>query len=402
MKILLYNKNFRNLTLIDLFSSIGDVFFYLALINYAETFSNSGFYITLISIFVSIPSIFSFFLGILSDNLSKKINAEIISLFLRFINYLIIAVIIWKINTNTAILVILFIFLFSEGLGIFEDGLRFPVLKTVLPDSNLEQEYAFGFSAALFEMVSLTSKFLGGLLIILLNYNYILFSLLNSLTFLFGAICLIRIKKNLPVKIFNTPKGKSLDIKSIKNLWISITIKKEILFMLIVNSIISILPTLAIIKVSDTPIWGISFTITSTFIILIEGIGVISGSLLSGKILLNFKLENLYVISLLVVVLFSFLGIFYFPIFLIGIFFTNLLLGLVFPKFEVKIINESDINNATIIGMTNTAITIFIPLIIFCFSWILHNFGIDLTLAILSFISIILCLLIKNFSKIKG
>ena len=44
----------------------------------------------------------------------------------------------------------------------------------------------------------------------------------------------------------------------------------------------------------------------------------------------------------------------------------------------------------------------FIPLIIFCFSWILHNFGIDLTLAILSFISIILCLLIKNFSKIKG
>ena len=172
--------------------------------------------------------------------------------------------------------------------------------------------------------------------------------------------------------------------------------------MLIVNSIISILPTLAIIKVSDTPIWGISFTITSTFIILIEGIGVISGSLLSGKILLNFKLENLYVISLLVVVLFSFLGIFYFPIFLIGIFFTNLLLGLVFPKFEVKIINESDINNATIIGMTNRAITIFIPLIIFCFSWILHNFGIDLTLAILSFISIILCLLIKNFSKIKG
>ena len=81
MKILLYNKNFRNLTLIDLFSSIGDVFFYLALINYAETFSNSGFYITLISIFVSIPSIFSFFLGILSDNVSKKINAEIISLF---------------------------------------------------------------------------------------------------------------------------------------------------------------------------------------------------------------------------------------------------------------------------------------------------------------------------------
>ena len=44
-----------------------------------------------------------------------------------------------------------------------------------------------------------------------------------------------------------------------------------------------------------------------------------------------------------VVVLFSFLGIFYFPIFLIGIFFTNLLLGLVFPKFEMKIINANSV-----------------------------------------------------------
>lgn len=134
----------------------------------------------------------------------------------------------------------------------------------------------------------------------------------------------------------------------------------------------AVLPTLALIKATDIVYFGLPFSILSTVIISLETAGILMGSAFSGKLARKLTLRQLIVCATLTIAVLAAFGASSFSFTLLGIFISNFFLGLSFPKFEVMVINESETNNATVIGLTNTVITLFSPVFIGVFSMIEH------------------------------
>ncbi|MCT8395675.1 hypothetical protein D0499_07735 [Weissella soli] len=227
MTILLSNKLFRRLTIVDLLSTIGDVLFFLALVNFAGTLKNSTLLISLITMGEALPAVFSVVIGVMSDQTSKKIDAEISTLFIRTALYLAVAVA-FSFFESWAVVLVILLNLISDGIGVYADGLRFPVLKSVLPSDESQQETAFGVVAALSESVSILAKLSGGLFVYLLTNNYAVVALINALTFLIGAVLLWSIRSQLSTTEFETPQKVKISWGDLRNVWDTISIKNEI------------------------------------------------------------------------------------------------------------------------------------------------------------------------------
>lgn len=394
MTILLSNKLFRRLTIVDLLSTAGDVLFFLALINFAGSFKNSTFLISLITIGEALPAVFSVIIGMMSDQTSKKIDAEIYTLIIRTVLYLIIAVAFSFLN-SWAVLAAILLNLISDSIGVYADGLRFPVLKSVLPSDDSQQENAFGIVTALTESVSIIAKLSGGLIVYLLTNNYMVVALINAFTFLLGAVLLRSIRKHLSTTEFKTPEKIHVGWKDLKSIWKSISIKNEIFFITILNSVVVVLPTLALIQGAHINYFNIPFAILSTIVISLETAGILMGSSFSGKLARKITLSKLIIYASFTIAILSAMGAFLFSFTLLGIFVSNFFLGLSFPKFEVMVINESDTNNGTVIGLTNTVITLFSPFVIGIFSIVAHIANGQASYILLSVVSILAALAIK-------
>lgn len=67
MKVFLQNRDFRQLTINQWISTLGDTIFYLAFLNYVADASFAPLTILLITISETLPQILQIFLGVLAD-----------------------------------------------------------------------------------------------------------------------------------------------------------------------------------------------------------------------------------------------------------------------------------------------------------------------------------------------
>ena len=67
MKVFLQNRNFRQLTINQWISTVGDTIFYLAFLNYVADASFAPLAILLITISETLPQVLQIFLGVLAD-----------------------------------------------------------------------------------------------------------------------------------------------------------------------------------------------------------------------------------------------------------------------------------------------------------------------------------------------
>lgn len=201
MNVFLKNKLYRVITISDCLSVIGDSIFYLALIAYASKIDNSILAVSIVSVSEAIPPFFSVYTGYLVDRTNNKAMADILTNILRFIIYLLIAVILYFYNGIIAIGIISVLNILSDLMGSYSDNLRFPIIYSIIPDEDMEE--SFSFSNITYYTLSFGAKVFGGTVLLLLGSDFITFSLLNSITFLVAGLMMLHIFSDLKLKIAN-------------------------------------------------------------------------------------------------------------------------------------------------------------------------------------------------------
>lgn len=394
------NREFRWITISDWISVFGDSIFYLAMISYAATFEKNSIAITLITISETLPDILSCITGYLGDRTKNKIRADLLSSLIRAIIYMIIAVLFIIIHGWSLLLIIALLNIISDLFGVYSDNLRFPEIYAIVPEE--EYESSAGFSAAGYYLFDAIAKMSGGIVLIILNYRYELFSLLNALTFLLAGLCLFKVKKSVEIKINKLEKdeinenNKSNFIKNFilacKELINNKPVFKIIVCIIIWNGLLfSLLPVTYVLIANNNSLLIKNFALTISIINFVSLCGLILGNCIGSIVFSNTKLYKLLsygTITLFVTT--TIIVSFQIELMLFCFLILNFIEGALSIKFNKFLFSNQKYKNLGIsVGITNTALTITTPI----FLSIIMALG-NITTTIVSFYLIILMSLI--------
>lgn len=376
MNLLLKNKIYRFITYSDILSVIGDSFFYLAFLTYASTLENSAIAISIISISESLPEVFSMFTGVYADKVKDKAKADIYSNFLRMFIYFFVAISFLIFKNLTLVIIVSIFNLFSDIVGTFSDTLRFPIIYAILEKKDFDK--SVGISMFCYYSFDFLAKFIGAIVIVLLNYNYFVLSNINALTFFVAGLIMLKVYRKLKVKMdkFEETKedGEKEDekidfslkknLKNVKKLFKNENIKKSIIFSCLISAINA--PVLPIIYVcisnNDFYIFGLETVKILSILNVVVLLGVILGNLVITKDILWSKYLQKIIFFQLFCIILSFLNILFLKEIIttcILLFFVSLNNGLIFPIISGVLMNNQEYGKlASTVGFLNTIETI--------------------------------------------
>jgi len=403
MRTFLKNKEFRWITISDLISVFGDSIFYLAMIAYASSFDNSSLAITLVTISETLPDALSAITGYWSDRTKRKMHADYLSSLVRALLYCIVAILFAKWDGWNLLLVVIIINVFSDLLGTYSDNLRFPEIYAIVPDE--EYETSAGFSSALYYIFNLCGKMSGGIVLILLQYRYDLFALLNAITFILCGLCLLKVKKSVDMKIKMIEQEKCEDKKeSFIQGCISIIQNKPvfrvIICFVVINGLVgSLMPVVYIILANEN--MGVdNYTYIISCINILSMIGAILGNLLSGIIFKNVEMHKMIGINVVVLLIASIMvrsnKIVLIMIGIASMFFIH---GAISIKFSKFLFSRQEYESLGLsVGITNTILTISVPIILTIIVGIgnISNCYVSVDLIILSSFIFLATILVKK------
>ena len=194
MKVFLQNRNFRQLTINQWISTVGDTIFYLAFLNYVADASFAPLAILLITISETLPQVLQIFLGVLADFQHHRVLKYTMISFAKFLLYSIVSLSLS--GQSFSLLLVAFICLInllSDTLSYFSGAMLTPIFIRIIGQDHLAE--AIGFKQSTVSLVKTISNILGGVLLGILSIQSI--SLLNALTFLIAFLGILFIKTDL-------------------------------------------------------------------------------------------------------------------------------------------------------------------------------------------------------------
>lgn len=404
MKTYLYNKDFRWITISDWVSVFGDAIFYLVILSFATGVNKSELAISLVAFCDLIPDTLSFLMGYCGDHTRNKFRADCLSAVIRAVLFIIIAFTFWTLKGWSVLSISLAIKLVSDLLGVYSDNLRFSEIYAVVP--RTEYENSAGFSLAVCEVVSIVGRIVGGVVLILLQYQYGLFSIINSLTFIICALCMLRVFRSVENKISKFEKENKRETvhkKYILNVFLRIKDDKEglkvLVYMMLLNGVISSLLPIIYIFLSKKNWDTEQYTLVISVINTICVIGAVFGSFISGGLLKNISLiQSLFLGGLAVVclVIMQKCG-FIIPVlfFIFAIFLFQSTIAIKFTAYQMQ--KQEFENLGASVGIYNTVLTISSPIFLIIITCIgnISNYQISFD-AILLIMSVFLLWLFFN------
>lgn len=213
MKNVKNNQKLYQLFTADALSEIGDVFYYVALITYASQLTNSSLAISslaisLVTTLEFIPPVFSIIIGPIADKLCNKTKVSMIVNILQCTLYLINGLIFLKFQKWTLFGLCLTINFISDTLGIITQEMEPIILKKLSPQISYEKKY--GWLSAVAQSFSIGGKFLGGVLLTVMNNHYIFMSFINAATFGCAAVAMALIGNVITKKTKNDEDEKTV------------------------------------------------------------------------------------------------------------------------------------------------------------------------------------------------
>ena len=194
MKVFLQNRDFRQLTINQWISTVGDTIFYLAFLNYVADASFALLAILLITISETLPQVLQIFLGVLADFQHHRVLKYTVISFTKFLLYSIVSLSLS--GQSFSLLLVTFICLInllSDTLSYFSGAMLTPIFIRIIGQDHLAE--AIGFKQSTVSLVKTISNILGGVLLGILSIQFI--SLLNALTFLIAFLGILFIKNDL-------------------------------------------------------------------------------------------------------------------------------------------------------------------------------------------------------------
>lgn len=338
MNVFLRNRDFRQLTLNQSISLLGDTMFYLAMMQAVSGYAFAPFAVSLITVSEQIPNVLSLLTGVFADFQQKRITKCLAISFAKFLLYSLVALLVGSGLSLISVTLICFINLLSDLFGKFSSSMTIPIFIKLLGDDVAE---AMGFNQALGSIVTVFSNLCGGLALGFISLQW--FAIMNALTFLVAFGGLFYIRKDLVAYEKELPQVASFNLKNyLTHFWQSLRllfsfslVLKLYVIAAIGQSILGMMLPLSTLLLRKQPFFGLSVGFSLGLLSIVVFVGMLLGNIsltfLTKKLSIRKALLFANVGSFIMVVglLFS-----QFSLILLGAFGNACSLGIVNPKLQ--------------------------------------------------------------------
>lgn len=194
MNIFFKNKIYRRDVIIRFVNDIGELLFNSVFTIYAANFYESELAVSLVSFINMVPFLFILYLGFLADETTNKkkyiYGIGWVQAFLYICSYFVIGH-----NSVLAFAFISFVNLTSDLLGQYLNGLESTFYKKIVGQEGINE--ASLFDSVMYRIKMLLGPALGVLLLKISNNNYEFVTLINAASFIFYAIFVRKVYKDL-------------------------------------------------------------------------------------------------------------------------------------------------------------------------------------------------------------
>ena len=395
MKVFLQNRDFRQLTINQWISTVGDTIFYLAFLNYVADASFAPLAILLITISETLPQVLQIFMGVLADFQHHRVLKYTIISFAKFVLYSIVALSLSGQSFSLSLVFFICLMnLLSDTLSYFSGAMLTPIFIRIIGKEHLTE--AIGFKQSTVSLVRTISNILGGILLGILSIQFI--SWLNALTFLIAFVGILFIKNDL-LKVEKTISyQEGLSVKSFCQHLIQssklIRNMDRVIFILFIVSIsqavINVTVPISTLFLRNQPFLNLQTGQSLALLSTLELSALIVGSLVSGYLKNTISIKTaLYasvVIQLLLLVGFATV---HFGLILLFSSLDAFIAGILSPRLQELVFKQIPEESMGAVQSSIGAITVVLPsLFTIVFVTIATSFG---TLAV-SFILLLLLL----------
>lgn len=395
MKVFIQNRDFRQLTINQWISTVGDTIFYLAFLNYVADASFAPLAILLITISETVPQVLQIFMGVLADFQHHRVLKYTVISFVKFVLYSIVAL---SLSGQSFSLWLVFFIclmnLLSDTLSYFSGAMLTPIFIRIIGKEHLTE--AIGFKQSTVSLVRTISNILGGVLLGILSIQFI--SLLNALTFLIAFVGILFIKNDL-LKVEKTISyQEGLSIKSFcqhlfqssKLIWNMDRVVFILFIVSISQAVINVTVPISTLFLRNQSFLNLQTGQSLALLSTLELLALIVGSLVSGYLKNTISIKTaLYasvVIQLLLLVGFATV---HFGLILLFSSLDAFIAGLLSPRLQELVFKQIPEESMGAVQSSIGAITVVLPsLFTIVFVTIATSFG---TLAV-SFILLLLLL----------
>lgn len=401
MKNMQSNQKLYQLFTADALSEIGDVFYYVALITYASQLANSSLAISLVTTLEFIPPVFSIIIGPLADKLRNKTKVSMSVNIIQCVLYIINGLLFFKFQKWMLFSLCLIINFISDTLGIITQEMEPIILKKLSPKISYERKY--GWLSAIAQSFSIGGKFLGGILLTLLNNHYIFMSFINAATFGCAAVALALIGNIIVQDEIHENKEdkKSGALEGVKFLKNNPKVRFIVILLSNINIVLAPILPIAYILLANKEIYTpVNYSMSVSLLTAIDSLASILGPTFGLRL---FKGKKALINSVMVGSIFSLtfcLSIFTRNIYvlMLTLFLASFFIGATIPLlFGGVIKNVPEAKIGSVNGVIDTLLAITPPLSTFIFSSSVQYVSAFVNILILSIFSgLIILIIIRN------
>ncbi len=401
MKNMQSNQKLYQLFTADALSEIGDVFYYVALITYASQLANSSLAISLVTTLEFIPPVFSIIIGPLADKLRNKTRVSMSVNIIQCVLYIINGLLFFKFQKWMLFSFCLIINFISDTLGIITQEIEPIILKKLSPKISYEKKY--GWLSAIAQSFSIGGKFLGGILLTLLNNHYIFMSFINAATFGCAAVALALIGNIIVQDEIheNEEDKKSGALEGVKFLKNNPKVRFIVILLSNINIVLAPILPIAYILLANKEIYTpVNYSMSVSLLTAIDSLASILGPTFGLRL---FKGKKALINSVMVGSIFSLtfcLSIFTRNIYILmlTLFLASFFIGATIPLlFGGVIKNVPEAKIGSVNGVIDTLLAITPPLSTFIFSSSVQYVSAFVNILILSIFSgLIILIIIRN------
>lgn len=401
MKNIQSNQKLYQLFTADALSEIGDVFYYVALITYASQLANSSLAISLVTTLEFIPPVFSIIIGPLADKLRNKTKVSMSVNIIQCVLYIINGLLFFKFQKWMLFSLCLIINFISDTLGIITQEMEPIILKKLSPKISYEKKY--GWLSAIAQSFSIGGKFLGGILLTLLNNHYIFMSFINAATFGCAAVALALIGNIIVQDEIheNEEDKKSGALEGVKFLKNNPKVRFIVILLSNINIVLAPILPIAYILLANKEIYTpVNYSMSVSLLTAIDSLASILGPTFGLRL---FKGKKALINSVMVGSIFSLtfcLSIFTRNIYvlMLTLFLASFFIGATIPLlFGGVIKNVPEAKIGSVNGVIDTLLAITPPLSTFIFSSSVQYVSAFVNILILSIFSgLIILIIIRN------
>ncbi|WP_220751870.1 MFS transporter [Apilactobacillus xinyiensis] len=393
------NKEFSKIAGINLLSRLGDRLFYTVMLTSASLVSQSNLAVAMFSISETVPILFSFILGNISDKKRNKYKILVKNSITRTIIFIIIGILFYQSLNLNLILIISLLNMFSGFVGNYSSSLITPFTKIFIGKDDIEK--AQGIISITAQCINVLSTLIGSILLSFFISSTIAF--INAVIFLIVLSCIFLISSDLKHGEKQIAINKNSDsifqtiLKNFYKLFSNRTILNDLFQLSLINGFFGGLTPMFVILIkqinvntSFRPILIAALSINITIFMII-------GNYLSSKIFIklsNNKLNNLASLFIILIGIGFYMNNIYIVLLASSLIAFNL--GIVSPRFTAKIIRSYAVESLGGIVTTVNSLLVLAPPVTGILFPLLSTFGYNFSY----FAFILYGLVLILFSKI--